>query len=100
YPLRDLKFVGWWYNNAAVPSPTTTEEIAICPGCGGKNPGGSSECDWCGRPFVSKGGRLGITMWQVLSSLLLLGLIGAVAWLAFLNAGRVPPVRVNVATNT
>jgi hypothetical protein len=50
---------------------------------------------------VSKGGRLRITIWQVLSSLLLLGLIGAVAALAFLNAGRsLPPVRVNVATNT
>jgi hypothetical protein len=78
-----------------------TEEVAICPGCGGKNPANSSECDWCGRPFVSKGGRLRITIWQVLSSLLLLGLIGAVAALAFLNAGRaLPPVRVNVATNT
>lgn len=44
---------------------------------------------------------MGITIWQVLSSLLLLGLIGAVAWLAILNAGRVvPPVRVNLATNT
>jgi hypothetical protein len=42
-----------------------------------------------------------ITIWQVLSSLLLLGLIGAVAALAFLNAGRaLPPVRANVATST
>jgi hypothetical protein len=41
-----------------------------------------------------------ITIWQVLSSLLLLGLIGAVAALAFLNAGRaLPPVRANVATS-
>src|SRR3989441_12251831 len=79
--------------------PQTEEDVAICPGCGGKNPANSSECDWCGRPFVSKGGRLRITIWQVLSSLLLLGLIGAVAALAFLNAGRaLPPVRVNVAT--
>lgn len=77
-----------------------TEDVAICPGCGGKNLSNSSECDWCGRPFVSKGGRLRITIWQVLSSLLLLGLIGAVAALAFLNAGRaLPPVRVNVATS-
>jgi hypothetical protein len=80
--------------------PPTTADVAICPGCGGKNPGTSSECDWCGRPFVSKGGRLRITIWQVLSSLLLLGLIGAVAALAFLNAGRaLPPVRVSVATS-
>jgi hypothetical protein len=50
---------------------------------------------------VSKGGRLRITIWQIVSSLLLLGLIGAVAALAFLNAGRaLPPVRGNVATNT
>ena len=77
-----------------------TEDVAICPGCGGKNPSNSNECDWCGRPFVSKGGRIRITIWQVLSSLLLLGLIGAVAALAFLNAGRaLPPVRVNVATS-
>jgi hypothetical protein len=42
---------------------------------------------------------LRITIWQVLSSLLLLGLIAAVAALAFLNAGRaLPPVRL--ATNT
>jgi hypothetical protein len=77
-----------------------TEDVAICPGCGGKNSSNSSECDWCGRPFVSKGGRMRITIWQVLSSLLLLGLIGAVAALAFLNAGRaLPPVRANVATS-
>src|SRR5260370_20767819 len=79
---------------------TTDEDVGICPGCGGKNPSSSSECDWCGRPFVSKGGRMRITIWQVLSSLLLLGLIGAVAALAYLNAGRaLPPVRVNVATS-
>ncbi|MCA1645552.1 MAG: hypothetical protein LC797_08840 [Chloroflexi bacterium] len=36
-----------------------------------------------------------------MSSLLLLGLIGAVAALAFLNAGRaLPPVRASVATST
>src|SRR6266852_5451118 len=84
-----------------MPVPPQTEDFAICPGCGGKNTANSSECDWCGRPFVSKGGRLRITIWQVLSSLLLLGLIGAVAALAFLNAGRaLPPVRVSIATNT
>jgi hypothetical protein len=77
---------------------TSDETIAICPGCGGKNPGGASECDWCGRPFVSKGGRLRLTIWQVLSSLLLLALIGAVATLAYLNAGRaLPPVRASAA---
>ena len=59
-----------------------------CPGCGGKNPANSSECDWCGRPFVSKGGRLRITIWQVLSSLLLLGLIGAVAAFILLRGVR------------
>src|SRR5438477_7338277 len=76
-------------------------EVAICSGCGGKNPGGSSECDWCGRPFVSKGGRLRLTAWQLLSSLLLLAVIGAVAALAYLNAGRALPVRtVAAATNT
>ncbi len=42
-----------------------------------------------------------LTIWQVLSSLLLLGLIGAVAALAYLNAGRaLPPVRANAATGT
>jgi hypothetical protein len=81
--------------------PPADEPIVNCPGCGGKNQSGSSECDWCGRPFVSKGGRLHITIWQVLSSLLLLGLIGAVAALAFLNAGRtLPPVRAAVGTTT
>jgi hypothetical protein len=50
---------------------------------------------------VSKGGRLRLTIWQVLSSLLLLGLIGAVAALAYLNAGRaLPPVRVSTASTT
>jgi hypothetical protein len=78
--------------------PEIEADVAICPGCGGKNASNSSECDWCGRPFVTKGGRMRITMWQILSSLLLLGLIGAVAALAFLNAGRaLPPVRGNVA---
>jgi hypothetical protein len=74
--------------------------IAICAGCGGKNPSGSSECDWCGRPFISKAGRLRLTVWQVLSSLLLLGLIGAVAALAYLNAGRALPVRTTAASTT
>ncbi len=42
-----------------------------------------------------------ITIWQILSSLLLLGLIGAVAALAMLNAGRaLPPVRVSATTPT
>ncbi|HTD79500.1 MAG TPA: hypothetical protein VK898_17810 [Chloroflexota bacterium] len=82
--------------------PAPDESISVCPGCGGKNPGASTECDWCGRPFLSKGGRLRLTLWQVLSSLMLLGLIGAVAALAILsNAGRaLPPVRVGVGTTT
>src|ERR1051326_8432842 len=79
------------YNTPAVSPPE--EPVEICRGCGGKNPAGSGECDWCGRPFVTTGGRLRLTIWQVLSSLLLLGLIGAVAALAVLNAGRaLPPV--------
>ena len=50
---------------------------------------------------MSSGGRLRITVWQVLSSLLLLGLIGAVAALAVLNAGRaLPPVRVSAASTS
>jgi hypothetical protein len=82
-------------------APPNDEPIAVCPGCGGKNPGGSTECDWCGRPFLSKRGRLRLTLWQVLSSLLLLALIGAVALLAVLNAGRaLPPVRVALGTTT
>ena len=77
-----------------------TEQIVTCPGCGGRNPTGSNECDWCGRPFVSKGGRLRLTIWQLLTSLLLLGLIGAVAALAYLNQGRaLPPVRASSATD-
>ena len=76
--------------------------IAVCPGCGGKNQTKATECDWCGRPFLSTGGRLRLTIWQILSSLMLLGLIGAVAALAILNAGRaLPPVRVSlIATST
>ena len=82
--------------------PAPDDSISVCPGCGGKNPGTSTECDWCGRPFLSKGGRLRLTVWQGLSSLMLLGLIGAVAALALLsNAGRaLPPVRVGLATTT
>src|SRR5229473_2055310 len=80
-------------------SAPPTEPIVTCPGCGGKNLTGSNECDWCGRPFVSKGGRLRLTIWQLLTSLLLLGLIGAVAALAYLNQGRaLPPTRANNAT--
>jgi hypothetical protein len=82
-------------------SAPPTEPIVTCPGCGGKNPTGSNECDWCGRPFVSTGGRLRFTIWQLLSSLLLLGLIGAVAALAYLNQGRtLPPLRVAAPTTT
>lgn len=77
------------------------EDIVTCPGCGGKNRAGSNECDWCGRTFVSKGGRLRLTLWQAISSLLVLALIAAVAALAYLNAGRaLPPVRVSAAAST
>ena len=76
-------------------------DFVNCPGCGGRNAADSAECDWCGRPFVSQGRRLRITAWQILSSLLLLALIGAVATLAYLNAGRaLPPVRASVPTPT
>jgi hypothetical protein len=44
---------------------------------------------------------LRITVWQVISTLFLLALIGAVAALAFLNAGRtLPSVRASVPTAT
>ena len=77
------------------------DDVAVCPGCGGKNPKGSTECDWCGRPFLTSGGRLRLTIWQVVSSLLLLGLIGAVAALAILNAGRaLPSARASASTAT
>jgi hypothetical protein len=50
---------------------------------------------------LSKGGRLRLTIWQILSSVLLLALIGAVTALAVLNAGRaLPPVRVAASTVT
>lgn len=81
--------------------PVPDDEVATCPGCGGKNRAGSNECDWCGRTFVSPRGRLRLTVWQIVSSLLLLAIIGAVAALAYLNAGRaLPPVRASAAANT
>jgi hypothetical protein len=84
----------------AVPQ-APNDTIAVCPGCGGKNPGGSTECDWCGRPFLSSAGRLRLTIWQLASGALLLALICAVGALAVLNAGRaLPPVRAIAATNT
>jgi hypothetical protein len=76
------------------------DSITTCGGCGGRNAGDATECDWCGRQFITKGGRLRLTAWQIISSLFLLGLIGAVAALAFLNAGRNLPVRVAAATST
>lgn len=76
------------------------DSITTCGGCGGRNPGDATECDWCGRQFITKGGRLRLTAWQIISSLFLLGLIGAVAALAFLNAGRNLPVRAASATST
>jgi hypothetical protein len=83
-----------------MPPPTDDSTVSVCPGCGGKNPPGARECDWCGRPFISQGGRLRLTFWQVLSSLMLVGLIGAVAALAYLNAGRPLPVRAAAPTST
>ena len=41
-----------------------------------------------------------LTAWQMVSSLFILGLIGAVAALAVLNAGRALPVRVSAAVPT
>src|ERR1041385_8813380 len=82
-------------------SDPPAEPVVTCPGCGGKNPTDSNECDWCGRPFVTRGGRLRLTIWQLLSSLLLLGVIGAGAALAYLTPGRPPPpVRIGIATST
>ncbi|HEY2592739.1 MAG TPA: hypothetical protein VGK33_02435 [Chloroflexota bacterium] len=76
------------------------DEIAVCSGCGGKNPKGSTECDWCGRPFLSSGGRVRLTIWQVVSSLLLLALTCAIAALAILNAGRALPSARTASTPT
>jgi hypothetical protein len=81
--------------------PDRPDSVTTCAGCGGRNPSTSTECDWCGRPFISKRGRLRLTVWQILSSLLLLVLIGAVAALAVLNAGRsLPSVRASAPTGT
>jgi hypothetical protein len=81
--------------------PDRPDSVTTCAGCGGRNLNNTTECDWCGRPFISKGGRLRLTAWQVVSSLFLLGLIGAVAALAFLNAGRsLPTVRATAPTST
>jgi hypothetical protein len=77
------------------------DSVTTCQGCGGRNPSTSTECDWCGRPFISKSGRLRLTAWQIVSSLFLLALIGAVAALAWLNVDRpLPPVRAAAATST
>jgi hypothetical protein len=77
------------------------DSVTTCQGCGGRNPSSSTECDWCGRPFISKTGRLRLTAWQIVSSLFLLALIGAVAALAYLNYDRpLPPVRAAAPTTT
>jgi len=76
------------------------ERVTTCQGCGGRNAPGGTECDWCGRAFISQGGRLRVTAWQIVSSLFLLALIGAVAALAFLNAGRTLPSVRAVAPTT
>ena len=76
------------------------DQVTVCPGCGGKNPPGTSECDWCGRAFISRGRRLRLTVWQLLSTLLIVAIVGAVGALAVVNAGRTLPVRASVATST
>ena len=83
-----------------MPPQSDDASVAVCPGCGGKNPAGAHECDWCGRPFVSQGGRIRLTFWQILSSLMFIGLIVAVAALAYLNAGRPLPARAAAPTST
>ncbi len=72
------------------PAPPVAEMVN-CPGCGGRNPAQAGECDWCGRQFVSRGRRLRLTIWQMLSTALVLALIGAVVLLALMNAGRTLP---------
>jgi hypothetical protein len=82
------------YRDTAVPTETLTElaaDMVNCPGCGGRNPPDASECDWCGRAFISRGRRLRITFWQLLSTLLIVAIIAAVGALVFLNAGRALP---------
>lgn len=65
--------------------------MANCPGCGGRNPVDAGECDWCGRQFVSRGRRLRLTIWQILSTLVVLAIIGTVVALVLMNAGRTLP---------
>jgi hypothetical protein len=82
------------FRDTPVPTETSTElatDMVNCPGCGGRNPPDASECDWCGRAFISRGRRLRITFWQLLSTLLIVAIIGAVGALVFLNAGRTLP---------
>lgn len=79
------------------PPPQSNDEIA-CPGCGGRNAPNALECDWCGRLFSTPGRRLRLVGWQIVSSLLLLAVFGAVVLLGVLNAGRpVGPTRVSAA---
>jgi hypothetical protein len=82
----------------AVPTdspPADLGPMVHCPGCGGRNLSGATECDWCGRQFISPGRRLRITFWQLLSTLAILAILVAVGALVLLNAGRsLPPPRV------
>jgi hypothetical protein len=70
------------------PTNSSSGGPVVCPGCGGRNTPNAYECDWCGRPFVVRSRQFRLTAWQIVSTALLLALIGAVLVLAVLNASR------------
>lgn len=74
-----------------LPSPPAERPAIVCPGCGGRNVPDALECDWCGRLFLSHGRRLRLAGWQLVSTILLLALVGALVALGVLNANRPLP---------
>ncbi len=72
--------------------------MIVCSGCGGRNAPDAQVCDWCSRPFTSPAVRYRPSRWQVVSGLVLLVAVVAVAVLGYLNAAR--PVATRAAPQT
>ncbi len=83
-------------------SPSETNELVVCSGCGGRNPRDAQFCDWCSRPFASPVVRYRPSRWQAISGLGVLLVVLTIAVLGYLNASRTvtPRAASPVATAT
>ena len=86
-----MSYRDWPVTAAQQDAPDGAQRGIRCPGCGGVNSANALACDWCGRDFASPAHRLRVAGWQLVSTILILAVVGAIVTLGVLNANRVLP---------